>query len=569
MTRLSVLMLSGLLFVGAATAKDLAPYGFKKFFDPTRLIQVEIKVKPDDWDRMRKQHRLLVKTLRTDIPPTDQEKPFDYVPAQLTIDGTKVGKVAIRKKGFVGSLDANRPSLKIQIDRYDKKKMFAGVDTLTLNNNRQDGSRVHQLIGYQLFRDAGLQASYCNLAHVTVNGKSLGIYSNVESLDKHLFRRAFDSAKGTLYEGTVCDFRLPVLVRFERKFGSDKADKVLRKAAVALKSGDEKLLKELGRYVDIDRFYKFWAMEVLAGHWDGYVSNRNNYFVYFDTKSDRLHFLPWGVDQLATDRNMFWDRSFDPPKSVKADSAIPRRLYQHPEGRKKYFDAMRLLLKKAWNEKELLAQIDELQELIEPHRVDNNSWVKGKTEAFKKFIRNRREEVTSEFEGGKTPEWTLAQRPLMSDLVKVADANGTFALKLGDAEENSFGFIEVNGTSRLELKWGDKKIDFDKSTFGIRRNGRRSVTLRLTRDAAPEGEPKAIEIHFPQRRIDEGESVPYRLDIFASPAQGNVFVDGSHEPAGNFGGRVVINRFGTETGDAIEGRLESEVFRFLPPKEEE
>ena len=102
MTRLSALMLSGLLFAGAAMAKDLAPYGFKKFFDPTRLIQVELKVKPDDWDRMRKQHRLLVKTLRTDIPPTDQEKPFDYVPAQLTIDGTKVGKVAIRKKGFVG-----------------------------------------------------------------------------------------------------------------------------------------------------------------------------------------------------------------------------------------------------------------------------------------------------------------------------------------------------------------------------------------------------------------------------------------------------------------------------------
>ena len=103
MTRLSALMLSGLLFAGAATAKDLAPYGFKKFFDPTRLIQVELKVKPDDWDRMRKQHRLLVKTLRTDIPPTDQEKPFDYVPAQLTIDGTKrLGKVAIRKRASWG-----------------------------------------------------------------------------------------------------------------------------------------------------------------------------------------------------------------------------------------------------------------------------------------------------------------------------------------------------------------------------------------------------------------------------------------------------------------------------------
>ncbi len=569
MTRLSAIMLSGLLFAGAATAKDVAPYGFKQFFDPDRLIRVDLKVQPEDWDRMRKQHRLLVKTLRTDIPPTDQEKPFDYVPAQMMIDGTRVGKVAIRKKGFVGSLDAERPSLKIQIDRFDKKKMFAGVDTLTLNNNRQDGSRVHQLIGYQLFRAAGLPASHCNLAHVTVNGKSLGIYSNVESLDKHLFRRAFKSAKGTLYEGTVCDFRLPVLVRFERKFGSAKADDILRKASEALKSGDEKLLKELGKYLDMDRFFKFWALEVLAGHWDGYVSNRNNYFVYFDSKSDRLHFLPWGLDQLATDRNMFWDRSFDPPKSVKADSAIPRRLYQHEKSREKYFSAVRRLLQSVWKEKELLAQIDELQEMIEPYRVDSGSWVTGKTEALKKFIQNRREEVMSELEGGKTPEWTLAQRPLMSDLIKVADANGSFALKLGDAEKNSFGFIEAKGTSKVELKWGDKKIDFEKPTFGIRKNGRRSVTLRLTRDEAPEGEPKAVEIHFPQSRIDEGESVPYRLDIFASPAQGNVFVDGSHEPAGNLGGRVVISRFGADPGDAIEGRLESEVFRFLPPKEEE
>ena len=52
-----------------------------------------------------------------------------------------------RKKSFVGSLDQDRPSFKIQIDKYDQRKMFAGVDTLTLNNSKQDSSRIHQLIG--------------------------------------------------------------------------------------------------------------------------------------------------------------------------------------------------------------------------------------------------------------------------------------------------------------------------------------------------------------------------------------------------------------------------------------
>ena len=63
----------------------------------------------------------------------------DLVP----IDGTKVGRVVVRKKGFAGSLDPERPLIKVQIDKFEKGRRFAGVDTLTLNNNKQDPSRVH------------------------------------------------------------------------------------------------------------------------------------------------------------------------------------------------------------------------------------------------------------------------------------------------------------------------------------------------------------------------------------------------------------------------------------------
>ncbi len=75
-----------LLFVGYfsvfAADKDLAPYEFDYFFDPSRLVHVELQLKEADWDHITAQHRSLVKTLRTDIPPSDQEKPFDYVPKE-------------------------------------------------------------------------------------------------------------------------------------------------------------------------------------------------------------------------------------------------------------------------------------------------------------------------------------------------------------------------------------------------------------------------------------------------------------------------------------------------------
>jgi len=557
-----------LLLAAVARAEDLAPYSFDHFFDTSRLIKIDLKVEPADWDKVRVQHRSLVKTLRTDIPPSEQKKPFSYVSANLTIDGTDIGRVAIRKKGFVGSLDYDRPSLKIQIDQYEKKKMFAGVDTLTLNNNKQDGSRVHQLVGYQFFRAAGLPASHCNLALVSVNGKSLGVYSNVESLDKHYFRRAFKSAKGTLYEGTVCDFHVHSLVRFERKFGSKKAIASIKNASIALDSDDRSILGKLGRHLDLDRFYRYWAAEVLVGHWDGYVSNKNNYFVYFDSKSERLHFLPWGLDQLATDRNMFWRQGFDPPKSVKADAAIPRRLYKNPEAKKKYFAAMRSLLDEVWDEDKLVAQIDDLQAMINPHRIEKSFWSRRHASTFQKFISRRRAEILDEIDDGKFPEWTLESREMMGEIVKVADSNSTFSLEMTDAEKGRGGFVTTKGTGQVNMKYGNKAVDFGSPAYGLRENGRRSVTLRIHREDAAAGEPEAVEVTFPRPRLTaERPEASYRIDVFASPAQGDLFVSNLREPLGRLAGNVVLTRFGTDPGDIVEGRLESEVFRFLPTDE--
>ena len=559
-----------LLLAAVARAEDLAPYSFDHFFDTSRLVKIDLKVDPGDWNKLRVQHRSLVKTLRTDIPPSEREKPFDYVPANLAIDGTDVGKVAIRKKGFVGSLDHNRPSFKIQIDKYEKKKMFAGVDTLTLNNNKQDGSRVHQLVGYQFFRAAGLPASHCNLALVSVNGKSLGVYSNVESLDKHHFRRTFKNAKGTLYEGTVCDFHMHSLIRFERKFGSKKAIASIKNASIALDSDDRSILGKLGRYLDLDRFYRYWATEVLIGHWDGYVSNKNNYFVYFDSKSERLHFLPWGLDQLATDRNMFWRQGFDPPKSIKADAAIPRRLYKNPEARKKYFAAMHSLLDEVWDEEKLVAQIDNLQAMINPHRIEKGFWSRRHASSFQKFISRRRAEILDEIADGKFPEWTLKPREMMGEIVKVADSNSTFSLEMTDAKKGKDGFVAAKGTGQVNMKYGNKVVAFGSPAYGLRQNGRHSITLRIHRENAADGEPEAVEVTFPRPRLtDERPEASYRIDVFASPAQGDFIVSNSREPLGRLAGNVVLTRFGTNPGDIIEGRLDSEVFRFLQKEGEE
>ena len=555
------------LTISASAEKtDLAPYSFKVFFDTARLVKIDFQIDAEDWNKLRLQHRSLVKTLRTDIPPSEQKKPFSYFSANMVIDGTDVGKVAIRKKGFVGSLDQDRPSFKVKIDKYDKNKMFAGVDTLTLNNNKQDGSRIHQLIGYQLFRAAGLPASHCNLALISVNSKSLGVYSNVESLDKRMFFRASSSAKGTLYEGTICDFQLESIIRFERKFGAEEAISNIEKACVALTSNDESLLSNLGRYLNMDHFYRYWAMEVLIGHWDGYVSNKNNYFVYFDKESNQLFFLPWGMDQLATDRNMSWQRGFVPPKSVKADAAIPRRLYKNLEAKKQYFTVIQWLLTEVWAEDKLIKQIDDLQTLIIPYRVQKDSWVLlDRAFSFKKFISNRRVDILKEIDGG-FPQWTLSPREIFGLYIsKIGDCKATFSIQMGQKSMSFRQFAEVKGEANVWLKVGEDSFPFDTPVVQLKRNGRDSVTLRLECPWSNENEPKRVEVTFPRpRRSSQKAEWSYRIDIFASPAQGQLVASNSKQPIGSLGGKVVLTQFGFKPSDKIEGRLESEVFKLHP-----
>ena len=90
----------------------------------------------------------------------------------------------------------------------------------------------------------------------------------------------------------------------------------------------------------------------------------------------------------------------------------------------------------------------------------------------------------------------------------------------------------------------------------------------MHRPAVSAGETQTIEVTFPRPRLtDQQPEASFRIDIFASPAQGNLLEANSPEPLGQLGGYLTITKFGTKPGDRIEGRLESEAFRWLPPEE--
>ncbi len=398
------------------TTKELT---LDDIFPTHQVVDVQITVAQQDWDTIRYQSRNFLTALSAERQFKPQARPYTYVEASVSINGVVFPKVGLRKKGFIGSLSKTRPSLKIKLNHIDKKGEIDGITLLTLNNNKQDISQVSQFMGYALFNAAGIPAPRCAYAKVTVNGENLGIYSNVESVRKPMLKRAFGNNKGPLYEGTVVDFYEEWDNSFEHKRGDDRIGRAKINQLIDVLADKQPTEEAIGDLVDLDAFYRFWAVESLLGFWDGYSGNNNNFFIYLNPDTDKFHFLPWGADSLFTKLSKLeFQNSSRAPISVKTQGLIAYKLYQLESGRERYRKAMMELLENHWNEEALLAELDRISALIAPHLMpeqrvleDEEWWEKEKKptfaselEAARNFIRTRKIEILQEIADGM-PDW--------------------------------------------------------------------------------------------------------------------------------------------------------------------
>ena len=381
------------------------------YFALDHVLDISIEIARPDWDTLRHQTRTIADVF-AEIEEYGLSRPFasiyTWFGATVTVDGQTHADVGVRKKGFVGSQSSTKPSLKLRFDKYiDDQSLPGGMNRMTLNNSVQDPSMINTCLSYRVFAAAGNPTPRCNFATVSVNGTDLGLYVHVEEFKAPFLLHHFGSAEGNLYEGTVSDFTPEFRGTFEKKTNEDADDwSDIDAVVAALSDPSETGLAALGEIVDLDRFLSFWATEVLVGHWDGYAGDRNNYWFYREPDG-RFVFMPWGTDgtfHLQDDPNPF-DNISNPPPSVLALTAIPNRLYNHPDWRAKYVARLKQILDDIWDETELLAAVDEMAAIVQQHALPAEArTAAADTERLRTFISKREAEILGDL-SPTPPEW--------------------------------------------------------------------------------------------------------------------------------------------------------------------
>ena len=517
-----------------------------EFFNVDKVRDVRITVDEDDWAELCSETRNMVNSLDM----VQRKRPYNYVKAKVTIDGLSLGTVGLRKKGFLGSQDTKRPSLKVRLDKYQKGHTFAGLDRLTLNNNKQDRALLSQYLTYDTFRRVGLAAPRLSFAHVWVNGKDLGVYSNVESARPTFLKHHFGDDSGKMYEGTVVDFIEDRIARFERKFDDKKPDdRAGLKAIAKLVEEKDVDVEQLDRFVDVDEFLKFWATESLIGFWDGYCGNQNNYFIYSHHEDQRVRFIPWGADVAFAKQFIGQLFKAGNPESAAGFAMLPNRLYQNETMRDRYFATLNKLLDTVWDEDRLIKETHRINELLEPHVNEGQQDYMTQSDSVRRFIKSRRDEIAAELKDGP-PKVKFHKRKTVC-ATQVGELKGTFETQWkSDEPGSSSGFELVMDGAPVKL------VDVNTTLAEGGGNpmmglGPRSVTLKITGNREDNQKPVVIAIAVSGPAFTDQHK-------HAATAHGSV----TEGKSGFFrtprtlsiAGKVQFTKCSREQGEPVEGR---------------
>lgn len=158
--------------------------GQDNFYDISTIQTIEIEFDFENWD-----YRL----------DTAKHGADGYTMAKkVMINGISFDSVGVKFKGN-SSYDSTyiKNPFTIALDEY-KNQTYQGYKTLKLANCFSDPSMIREVLSYQIVKNY-IDAPKANFATITVNKKPLGLYSNVESINKAFCSSRYGSSKGAFF----------------------------------------------------------------------------------------------------------------------------------------------------------------------------------------------------------------------------------------------------------------------------------------------------------------------------------------------------------------------------------
>ncbi len=312
---------------------------------------------------------------------------FNWGHADLTIGGKSFSDVGVRFKGngtYMEGTMRGKLSMKVHLTKYVKGRKLAGVTEFNLANNVTDAGWMNEELAYRLFRDAGAPAPRSAYAkvYITVTGQSprryAGLYSLIEEVDGNFAQDRFHAKAGALFK--------PVAPSLFSYLGDDWAKynqtydpkteltatqkaRIIDFCKIVSQGTDEEFAAQLPKYIDLDNFARFLAVDVWLSDFDGILNMGQNYYLWLSPTTGKMSFIAWDHDhsfgQMGRAPNAMTE-SFSIYSPWSRGNRFIERVFAFPAFKELYLAKMKEFNSSIFLPERLYSQVDELAPFIRP-----------------------------------------------------------------------------------------------------------------------------------------------------------------------------------------------------------
>ncbi len=206
---------------------------------------------------------------------------------------------------------AQKKSFKVSFNTFTSGGKYFGVEKLNLNGEHNDPSVMRSKICWDVLRKMEVPAPRSNHVRVYINNNYYGLYISVEHIDEEFVKSRFMYNDGNLFKCLwPADLNYlgddPDLYKLEHngrrayqlktnKEADDYSD-IARFIDVLNNSSSSELACGLDEVFNTYDYLKVIAADILFGNWDGYIYNKNNYYLYHNTTTGKFEYIPYDLD---------------------------------------------------------------------------------------------------------------------------------------------------------------------------------------------------------------------------------------------------------------------------------
>lgn len=355
-------------------------------FNDSVVPRVDIHIHPDSLH-----HMLLQENLRN-----DHEYPADFI-WNDGIRSDTIMNVGFRLRGNTSRI-VPKKSFKIKFNHFGSSK-FYGLSDLNLNGEHNDPSVIRAKLTWDILRMAGLEGSRSNHVRLYINGIYRGLYINVEHTDNDYLRIRNKDTKGQLIK---CNYGVDLVYRGNQisaynqnvyEAANNKSDPDYSRLPEFLKvlnnPSDPEFQCKLDAIFDVDDYLKRMAIEILTGHWDNPVFNKNNAYLYFNPSKDKWELLSYdvdntyGIDWFGIDWSVRYLYSWAHPTDPRP---VYKNLLSVPAWRTRFSYYIKKYVEEIFNPPTLFPHIDRIRTTIAPFIVDDSYYSQNYGYTYQHFI---------------------------------------------------------------------------------------------------------------------------------------------------------------------------------------